>query len=261
ELKRADGRVKALIVPFLDGSLIQELDSVFDLVRRAMQTIGAEQFRAAEAARARLIDYRRAAEKFGTAYSIRFLSRVAERIQDSLERYFSSSPMCQPSSLRITQSEKKYPYHTKGNEVVIRFGVRNDGPGPALNVRMTVRKSRHIQIQQEEIYLGTWEVGARKVEVRGVVVEPTDTSFLGVELSWVNWGGEEQHLSDRLGTHGQRREIPWDILRRREPYQLEPIAHEEGLVGRTDVIDTLMALVLGRSVGSSYIYGQKRVGK
>src|SRR5690606_18885172 len=56
ELKRADGRVKALIVPFLDGSLIQELDSVFDLVRRAMQTIGAEQFRAAEAARARLID-------------------------------------------------------------------------------------------------------------------------------------------------------------------------------------------------------------
>ena len=59
----------------------------------------------------------------------------------------------------------------------------------------------------------------------------------------------------------QRVGIDWDTLKDRQPYSLEAVETEEQLVGRGDVIKSLLNRLRAEKIESSIICGQRRVGK
>ena len=59
----------------------------------------------------------------------------------------------------------------------------------------------------------------------------------------------------------QRANLNWDDLKKKQPYSLEAINEAENLVGRKALMENLQKNLLADRIGSSIIYGQKRVGK
>ena len=84
-----------------------------------------------------------------------------------------------------------------------------------------------------------------------------------VELEW-EWRNFDRTLktgSELVELVGQPSGIDWDSLALQEPYRLEPVSSDNDLIGRTEILNRLISHVKGNTVGSSCIYGQKRVGK
>ncbi|OBX21586.1 hypothetical protein A9996_17960 [Gelidibacter algens] len=62
-----------------------------------------------------------------------------------------------------------------------------------------------------------------------------------------------------LELDSQNSKIDWEKIEDTEPYDLEPVTNESEFIGRKKIIDSLKKI--GNKVNSSYIFGQRRVGK
>ena len=62
-----------------------------------------------------------------------------------------------------------------------------------------------------------------------------------------------------LNYFGQKTNINWAEIENEEPYDLEPITSEKEFIGRRKIINDLKKI--RKKVTSSYVYGQRRVGK
>src|SRR5262249_33691532 len=82
-----------------------------------------------------------------------------------------------------------------------------------------------------------------------------------VVLKWRSFDGTRHSISQDFELQGQRKDIDWSDLSKSDPYRLEPVSNEADLVGRSEILNDLISRICGPSVGSFFIYGQKRVGK
>ncbi len=80
-------------------------------------------------------------------------------------------------------------------------------------------------------------------------------------MTWTNFDKTSDSTEALFELEGQRTDIDWDSLSVDNPYDLEPVSTEDELVGRTEILNQLIAQSKAKRVGSSFIYGQKRVGK
>ncbi len=78
-------------------------------------------------------------------------------------------------------------------------------------------------------------------------------------VEWVNFDGEKCKKDFLIELDSQNPNIDWKTIEYTEPYDLEPVTNEQEFIGRKRIIDNLKKL--GKKVNSSYIFGQRRVGK
>lgn len=76
-----------------------------------------------------------------------------------------------------------------------------------------------------------------------------------------NFDNSESSKSFISDLRQQRTDVDWEIKRFMDPFSLEPVEDESELIGRADVLEELSSLAYAKSLGSYYLYGQKRVGK
>lgn len=254
---------KAILWPFLERHLLDvRLAEIFSLVQEYCETEGPGMLQAYQKASESLDIYLLEAEQNGTYYSHQYLGGMAKKVGSLLRKHFNQSDLSKPATLVVKRSEKKYPFHTRGNDVSLSFVIQNDGPGHAFDVRLKVLSRKgDIQTEYDELNLGRLNPTSVVVEIPARVRTPVETFSMPLQISWVNFDKSTATKKFEFELEGQRFDIAWESLAEADPYSLEPVETEDELVGRRDILRELIALAQAKSVGSSYIFGQKRVGK
>ena len=177
---------------------------------------------------------------------------------------FESSPLNLPGDLSLTELGKKYPFTISGAEVRLTFAVENIGSGMAFDVDLAIDADDHLALTEPSQFLDQVDPSERlePVAFPARVVETTDESVLvACALSWTDGDGTRRNVEKLVELPAQPGDIPWDELRYAEPYSLEPVTRAKDLVGRAEQTGLLISKLRAESVGSFFIFGQRRVGK
>ncbi len=264
DLKKALGRAKFLITPFVEAEMVSgaKIDEICGAVQEYFRSEEREALHSYETAKSLLERFLLRAEAHGTHYSREFLGGLALKLLHLCIAQFEKSGVSAPASISLRPPEKRYPLHSVGITLNLGFTFINAGPGFAFDVSCRVASIADCaEVLKSEVFLG--EVAPRPILVEFPIRLNKSTETLIVELQWewTNFDRTSEKRSDIVELIGQPSGVDWDRLALEDPYRLEPIANDHELVGRTEQLNRLVAHVSASTVGSSCIYGQKRVGK
>jgi hypothetical protein len=256
-------KAQIIVLPFLpqnsQNALTLRLNELFSEIEQYLKESEPGMLQAFERAQEDLAGYLQEVEQYGTRYSQDFLGGVIRKFLELLTHHFEQSPVSKPAHLTVMKLDKKYPMSIAGGHFDVGVTVRNEGPGHAFNVFLKVDSD--LSLRKSEIYLGHLDPTSTDIEIPVRVDAPMDRAEMVGELSWMNFDKTPDKTDFYFEMEGQRADINWESLQVNNPYDLEPVTTEVELVGRAEILDKLVSQSQAKSVGSSYIYGQKRVGK
>ena len=157
---------------------------------------------------------------------------------------------------------KRYPLHEEGRRLRIVIPMRNSGPGTAQSVFAKISSaSEHVMLEQTEVELGRAGPGPFTIPFEITVVDACDAFSADVHLTWNELGsGTVSEDLFEVGVLAQRADIDWTRYKYRNPYAEAP-ASGSRFIGRREQVQTLVSRLLQSPMESTYIDGQKRVGK
>ena len=190
------------------------------------------------------------------------LGGLARNLKSAVGSHFDSLEARETPALTFTQIAKKYPLEQLAAAIVYRVRIRNEGIGPARDLRLEeVASDESIALSTGPTSLGLIQPGSyMDLEIIGKVVKPCAQAKLIVHFSWARPGSRSEVMLDFI-VDAQRTDVDWERVELTEPYSLEAITTEEELIGRRAELRGLLQRANQQTVGSAYIYGQKRVGK
>jgi hypothetical protein len=159
-------------------------------------------------------------------------------------------------------AEKRYPLHRNGEMLTITIPMVNLGPGVAVdvNVELDSGVSSALALDVNEIRLGDIPPGEFALSFKAMVIAPVNSVSMVAQVSWNELFGESKSIAFDLKLVGQDPTVNWEALEQLDPYSLEE-ADSEQFVGRTAKIQAIGNRLLKAQMSSTYITGQKRVGK
>ncbi|MFV3290868.1 ATP-binding protein [Pseudomonas sp. X4] len=200
---------------------------------------------------------------FTTQFAQPFLETVRNAIgtikNTSSERLSSHiEPLRKPPG----SAEKKYPLHQSERYINILIPLINRGPGTALNVSVEVDcgDESDIILENENVSLGDVSPGNFAVYLRACIVNPCKKAGMTIEITWAEIFGETKSQIFDITIEGQNEKVDWASLEALEPYSLE-VAEGDMFVGRGAKVKAIANKLLKRPMTSTYITGQKRIGK
>jgi len=264
DLKRALGKAKFLISPFVEIEMISgaTIDELCSSVQEYFQADERAALHCYETAKSTLERFLLRAEAFGTRYSRELLGGLALKLLRLCIARFEKSGVSAPASITLRPPVKRYPLHSANVHLNLAFVFVNNGPGYAFDVSCRVAHiSDSAEMLKSEVFLG--EVAPRPIVVEFPIrlKTPIETLIVELQWEWTNFDRTSESASDIVELVGQPSGIDWEGLLLEDPYRLEPVANDHELIGRTEQLNRLVAHVSATTVGSSCIYGQKRVGK
>jgi hypothetical protein len=206
----------------------------------------------------------------GTAYS--FLARDylapfalgVERAVKGLEKDSAEKFRCVLEPLRRLRqvAEKRYPLHQEGRLITVSIPMVNKGPGVAIATmaEVDVGSSESVVIDQPELHLGDIPPGEFALVFRMLVDRAETKVDFTVQLSWSQLFGQSGSVLFDAELVGQDPNVNWAGLEHLEPYSLE-VAEGEMFVGRAAKVQAIANRLTKAQMTSTYITGQKRVGK
>jgi hypothetical protein len=181
---------------------------------------------------------------------------------DLLAEHFQHSPVCLSPTLRVTASDKKYPFHVTNTALSIEINIENSGPGVAFDLSLRTKEVTDAEIQTPNIHVGDFSPTIiRRVPILVALALPRSEILMEIELEWFTFDRQPRTQLYTLEFKAQAAGIDWQSLATTQPYELEPVTTDDELVGRTEILNQLLAMSSGTPMGSAIIYGQKRVGK
>lgn len=199
---------------------------------------------------------------FGTEDSDRVFGKLARQLRLAVNSHFDSHEATKSPELLFTPIAKKYPLERPNTTISYRIRIENIGSGPAREIRVDeVDSDACLELKPVSIELGTIQPQtSRDLDIVAKVVAPAKEAGLYLHLSWSRTGGRSEKALD-FTILAQREDVDWESVEDSEPYSLEAITTEDELIGRKDEFKRLLRLTNLQTVGSGFIYGQKRVGK
>ena len=197
--------------------------------------------------------------EIGTKYSLEYVCKPFSQIIDILKADFETNPNSQPANLEIKSTKKKYPF-LKDIQHKIQLLIENHSTGYAddTNVRINLYSDESIKLTNLKQYVGVVKRSSI-IEFQYNGVQNADSIILIGEIQWKNYNKKSCKKNFEIELVGQRNDIDWNDLETEEPYDLEPVTDETEFIGRKKIINGLSKI--GAKVTSSYIFGQRRVGK
>lgn len=158
--------------------------------------------------------------------------------------------------------EKKYPLQEKHGEIGLVIPFNNTGPGIADRTTVHIStKDKNTLILTEEVELGGVNPGAFVVPVTFTVATDIEKLVLDVLVEWRVIGEANEKIEEfRISIEAQAENVNWESLSTLNPYSLG-IATGADFYGRRDKLNRLIKQVSQGRMQSSYITGQRRVGK
>ena len=186
-----------------------------------------------------------------------------KKIYDCVREDFQSNDATKPTTVVISELDRKYPLHEKGRELELKFQVTNSGPGYAFDIQIECEETEGLK-SINPVNLGTLPPKHSSVIVLQTAVETATEKSCEVllALSWANFDRSKPKSEPFLfALPAQPADIDWDMLKETKRYSLEPVNTAEDLVGRKGLVAELVATLSADRIESSFIQGQKRVGK
>ena len=196
-----------------------------------------------------------------TRYSSEYIAKPFKKILSTISRDMESSPYYLPCELAVFQTEKKYPLFS-GIKNTVSIGIINKGKGYAHNVMLSIKnydKDKVTFLSTEQL-IGNLKLESSIVEFEYQMIQSANSLSVSLELSWNMSDGTFHKREEVFELQPQAVDVDWDLMSSKEPYNLEPVVTDAELIGRESILQKLKnALTL--PIGSSYIFGQRRVGK
>lgn len=157
---------------------------------------------------------------------------------------------------------KRYPLHLVDKWLTITLPFINKGPGVAVDVTVELDCGNQsgLALENEEIRLGDIPPGDFAISFRAVVIESMKSVELAMQVTWSQLFGETKSAAMDVRLAGQDSTVDWASLELLEPYSLE-VADEDRFVGRKSKVQAIGNRLLRAQMSSTYITGQKRIGK
>ena len=201
--------------------------------------------------------------KFPSIFTKNCIVAPLKKIYDCVREDFQSNEATKPTTVVISELDRKYPLHEKGRELELKFQVTNSGSGYAFDIQIECEETEGLT-PINPVNLGTLPPKHSSVIVLQTAVETVTEKSCEVllVLSWSNFDRSEPKSEPFLfDLPAQPADIDWDMLKETKPYSLEPVNRAEDLVGRKGLVAELVATLSADRIESSFIQGQKRVGK
>jgi hypothetical protein len=250
---------------FIDPALrsTERLREIFDSVKKYLEATPSECVEAYHNVEEVYQAFFRDEAAISTLISRRCLVAPIRAIYSTVRDHFARKDVIKPARLHILDVKRKYPRHIPGRRMDLKFIVKNEGPGHALDVEIEIHPPNELSIVQPVIHLGTLPARTSTIifEAEAIRAPIQDNLCLILRVSWNNFGERRSSEEFIFELEPQRIGIDWDALRNRQPYSLEAVETEDQLVGRGDVIKALLNRLRAERIESSIIWGQRRVGK
>ena len=203
----------------------------------------------------------REAEAYGSHDAVNIVGSMSRVLKNAVIADFDETELNRLPRLMVESVDKKYPLMAKASDLIVKVKVSNDGDGPARNVVAEFTEIDNcLTLRDDSVTLGNVRAGESFVfDIRAVVRNPNENARMLVGLSWARLRETAREYFE-IAIDAQR-DLDWDMVRFEEPYSLVPITSDDELIGRRGEMTALMRLAKLKTVGSGYIYGQKRVGK
>lgn len=171
---------------------------------------------------------------------------------------------CELTLLRksIKAAEKRYPLHEVDRYVTFKIPMTNNGPGIAVGVvvEIDVGNNQSLMIMSEEQRLGDIPPGDFALLIPVCVIQSIKNVRMTIQLEWRQLFGKDANYVFDVEIEGQDPSVNWSQLEQIEPYSLE-VAQGDHFVGRIAKVKSIGNRLLKSSMSSTYITGQKRIGK
>ena len=202
------------------------------------------------------------ATEYGTTDAKELLGGLATNLRSAVAGHFDSLEARDTPALTFTPIAKKYPLEQTGADIVYRVQISNEGVGPARDLKLEdIVCDDSITLTTGPTTLGIIQSGGHvDFEIIGKVSNPCSGAKLTTLFSWARPSSRNDVLLDFV-MEAQRTNVNWQKVDSLEPYSLEAVTKGEELIGRKSELRGLLQRVNQKTVGSAYIYGQKRVGK
>ena len=204
--------------------------------------------------------YRNNAYLYGSKASSEILVDLASHLLSSIKQEEEKSR----PYLRYSAMEKRYRFKEPSSQVVFYIAVENSGTGPARDLKLeTLHCNPSLTEMVDPSPVLTLRVGdAVEFRITGIVASPSDKVDIKVRLSWRRNNGQDEYLDAIFTFHAQKSDIDWNVVRSEQPYDhTAPVTSTSHLYGREAELTKLVRTATSLTVGSTYLYGQKRVGK
>lgn len=261
-LNRKD--IRPLIVPLLPRPLINKnrITSLFQIIKDYATNTDPDPIHMRNAACDACDEFENEALEFGTADADRFLGELSRRLKSAVTSHFDLLEAGQRPRLTFSPIAKKYPLEKPDVDIAFKVKITNNGTGPARDMRLEeVVSDDCLDVRTPALELGTIRAGESfNFDIDATVMTPSDEGKLLATLSWSEPVGRTEETHEFL-VSAQRDDVDWDTVEFTEPYSLEAVTAGSDLIGRKEELTRLLRLANSQTVGSGFIYGQKRVGK
>ena len=205
----------------------------------------------------------RDASKYSSIFTKQCIVEPIEKIYDYIKEHVESDNVTKPTTVVISSLDRKYPLHEENRELELKFQVTNSGPGYAYDIQVECEDTVGLA-PINPVNLGTLPPKDSSVIVLQTAVKTVaEKNYEALlTLSWLNFDRSERKSEPFFFEFcPQPADIDWDVLKKTKPYSLEPVNKAEDLVGRKGLVAELAARLSAERIESSFIHGQKRVGK
>lgn len=206
----------------------------------------------------------RSSESFFTEkFAFPFLDAVCEAVEivktTASERLAS---VIEPIRKPPRAAEKRYPLHQVDRFINIILPLVNNGPSTAVEVVVEIDcgSESTIILDNDRLRCGDVPPGKFAVCLRACIVEPSSRVEMTVDISWRELFGTCRSEIFDLVVEGQNEAVDWSLLESLEPYSLE-VAEGDMFVGRSAKVKAIANKLLKHPMTSTYVTGQKRIGK
>lgn len=162
--------------------------------------------------------------------------------------------------LKITPEDRTYNFSLL--RIVITAILENTGTGIAKHVQIQIEQPSNIVVSQDLVDILPPNE-SRKVKFELPAKPFQNTAHLKFLLRWENdFKESKMAVIEDFEIKGQEQDLPWDDLRRTNPYGIRIVDDPNRLYGRDQLIEDLKWNVESNNFITSFVlYGQKRVGK
>ncbi|KXH80470.1 phosphoribosyltransferase-like protein [Chryseobacterium kwangjuense] len=197
----------------------------------------------------------------GTKYAREIFHPSFTSLKQLITKEIEKSPYVLPADIDVRSTEKKYPF-INGSKNFISLIVTNYGAGFANKVKITIKdyNSNEISLHHKFRYLGSLKVESISVDFQYECLKTFHNTSIDLEVKWKDLKNDQHKIKKTINLVAQNVNINWEEIQFKKPYNLEPVENNSDLIGREIILNNLKNTI-SSPVGSSYIYGQRRVGK
>lgn len=253
--------LKTIVPYFLPKDISSTIDNVFNKIKDYISAIPDDKIKCFSLL-SQDLDRVTDADNFqDTYYNKVLIIDVFNKIKNILNIDFSESPYSKPAELDILPINKKYPLSQTEYEFKLGLILSNSGKGHAFDVHISLEDVSGCAKIESDKYFGLLKFEEHLVEFKCKMERPAKDMLILVQLTWLNFDRNQQIVKKEFLLDGQRDDINWSILKYTDFYSTEAVESEDELIGRREILTFLITRIEGKRVGSSFIYGQRRVGK